>query len=95
MKERKTIKINDFQMHILLNEAEQKVFQLLLNNSYCVTCKEGRPLSNIQEIMLNHLNDILVEGSCPVCGGKMGRYMEFGENQSFFERADLFRKQIK
>lgn len=95
MKQRKTIKINDFQLHILLDAVEQEGFQILLNNSFCVKCKEERPLTNIQEILLNDLNDIMVEGSCPVCGGKMGRYMEFGENQSFFEKADLFRKQIE
>ncbi len=95
MKERKTIKINDFQLHLLLNEEEQKGFRILQNNSFCAACKEERPLSNIQEIMLNDLNDIIVEGTCPVCGGKMSRYMEFGENQDFFERADLFRKQIQ
>jgi hypothetical protein len=45
--------------------------------------------------MLNDLNDLLVEGKCSICGGKMARYMEFGEDQAFFEKADLFRKQIQ
>jgi hypothetical protein len=95
MKERKTIKINDFQLHILLNEEEQKGFRILLNNSFCAACKEEKPLSNVQEILLNDLNDIIVEGTCLVCGGKMARYMEFGEDQAFSKRADLFRKQIQ
>lgn len=95
MKERKTININDFQLHILFDDVEQEGFQILLNNSFCVTCKEERPLTNIQEILLNDLNDIMVEGTCPVCGGKIGRYMEYGENKTFFKKAELFRKQIE
>jgi len=38
MKARKTIKINDLQLHILLNEEEQKGFQILQNNSFCTAC---------------------------------------------------------
>jgi hypothetical protein len=94
MKERKTIKINDFQLHILLNEEEQKGLQILQNNSFCSTCMGERPISNVQAILLNDLNDIEVQGTCPVCGGKMARYMEFGEDQAFSKRADLFRKSI-
>jgi len=45
--------------------------------------------------MLNDLNDIIVEGTCPVCGGKMARYMEFGEDQAFSKKTELFRKQIQ
>jgi hypothetical protein len=94
MKERKTIKINDFQLIILLNKEEQKDFHIFQNNSFCSTCMEERPLTNVQEILLNDLNDIMVEGICPICGGKMARYMAFGDNQAFSDKADLFRKQI-
>lgn len=95
MKVRKTIKINDFQLPILLNQEELKGFRILQNNSFCSTCMGESPLSNIQAILLNDLNDIEVQGTCPVCGGKMARYMEFGEDQDFSNRADLFRKQIQ
>ena len=95
MKERKTIKINAFQLHLLMNEEDQQGFVILQNNSFCFSCKEERSLSNIEEIILNDLNDIEIGGTCPVCGGKMSRYMEFGEDQDFSNRADLFRKQIK
>ena len=94
MNKRKAIVINDFQLPILLNEEEQKGFLILQNNCFCTTCKEERPLSNVQSILLNDRNDIEVQGTCPVCGGKMARYMEFGEDQAFSKRADLFRKQI-
>jgi len=95
MKERKTIKINDFQLNLLLNEEEKKGFRFLLDNSFCSACRKEMPLSKIKEILLNNLNDLMVEGLCPVCGGKMARYIEFGENQAFSEKADLFRKQIR
>lgn len=95
MKKRKTIRINDFQLHILLNEEEQKDYLIMLDNSFCASCMEERPLSNVQEIFLNDLNDIMVDGTCPVCGGKMSRYMEFGEDKTFSEKADLFRKKIQ
>ncbi len=95
MKERKTIKINDFQLPNLLNEEELKGFRILQNYNYCSFCRGESPLSNIQAIFLNGLNDIEIQGTCQVCGGKMARYMEFGEDQEFSKRADLFRKQIQ
>jgi len=94
MEKRKTIIINDFQLYILLNEEEKKGFRILQNNCFCTTCKEERHLTSIQSIFLNDLNDILIDGTCPFCGGKMARYMKFGEDQTFSKRADLFRKSI-
>lgn len=95
MKERKTIKINDFQLPTLLNEEELKGFRILQNNSYCYSCMGEMALSNVQAILLNDLNDIEVQGTCLVCGGKMARYMEFGEDQDFSNRAESFRKHLK
>jgi hypothetical protein len=43
---------------------------------------------------LTSLNDIYVRGTCKVCGGKVARTMEFGEDKVFYEKASDFRRAI-
>lgn len=91
------IKINQFQLAILLNDEQKRGFQFLLDEGvYCSQCsaitKKG---IDVQEIYLTKLNDILVRGTCKVCNGKVARVMEFGEDKAFYEKACDFRKIIR
>ncbi len=69
------IKINRFQLNVLLNNEKKEGFDYLLNKGvFCSTCggtcEKG---IEIKEIYLNSLNDIMVKGSCKVCNGKVTR----------------------
>lgn len=90
------IPINRFQLAILLNEKEKQDFQFLINEGViCVHC-DGIAKNGIvvTETYLTPLNDIMVRGTCNVCGGKVTRIMEFGEDKAFYKKANDFRKAI-
>jgi hypothetical protein len=96
MNKQTEIKINRFQLNVLLNNEQKEGFDYLLNqgvfcNTCGGTCEKG---IEIKEIYLNSLNDIMVKGSCKVCNGKVTRIMEFGEDKVFFDKANDFRRSI-
>lgn len=96
MNKQTEIKINRFQLNVLLNNEQKEGFDYLLNQGvFCSTCggtcEKG---IEIKEIYLNSLNDIMVKGSCKVCNGKVTRIMEFGEDKVFFDKANDFRRSI-
>ena len=88
------IKINRFQLNILLNDEEKETFNYIAdNNVYCGTCRDVCEKGiEIEEIILDSLNDIRVKGTCRVCSGPVSRTIQFGENKEFFNRANDFRK---
>lgn len=97
MKKLKEIKISRFQLNVLLNKEEKEGFGYLLKHGvYCTTCggicSEG--VLNYT-VSLNWLNDIVIEGECAVCGQRVTRIMEFGEDKSFFEKAMDFRESLQ
>ena len=97
MKRQKEIKLNDFQLNVLLSEKEKKGYRYLLDNGvYCSgcqgICKKG---VEIKSVKLDGLNDIVVEGTCNACGRRVARVMEFGEDPEFFEKAMNFRKSLQ
>jgi len=95
MKRQKQIKINQFQLNVLLNDEQKEDFNYLLENGvYCSTCNGTAKGVTVEEIHLNTLNDIMVHGICGKCKGKVTRIMEFGEDKIFFEKANNFRKSI-
>lgn len=97
MKKLKEITLNDFQLNVLLSEEEKNGYYYLLNNGvFCAgcggVCKKGVVNTTV---ILDSLNDILVRGNCAICGHKVARIMEFGEDKSFFEKAVKFRKSVQ
>ena len=97
MKKLKEIKLNTFQLNVLLNEEEKAGFELLLNEGvYCNKCKGvcAKGVVNYS-CRLNSMNNIVTDGECAICGNPVCRIMEFGENPAFFKKAVKFRKSIK
>ncbi len=97
MKRLKEIKLNEFQLNVLLSEEEKYGYRYLLQNGiYCNgchdICNKGVELDSVK---LDKLNDIVVEGSCNACGHQVVRVIEFGENPEFFEKAMNFRKSLQ
>ena len=92
----KMIKLNSFQLNILLDENEKKGFQLLLNKGfYCTQCKTICKKGVVEyDCHLDSTNDIIVNGKCAECGHPVNQVIEFGENKTFFEKANKFRRSI-
>jgi len=96
MKRPTEIKINRFQLNVLLSDEQKEGFDYVVNeNVYCGNCggacKQG---VEIKDIYLDSLNDIRIEGTCKKCKGKVARILEFGENKEFYQNAMSFRKSI-
>lgn len=96
MMNRTNIKINRFQLNVLLNNEQKKDFDYLLDHGvFCNTCDKICPEGvEIDEIFLNSSNDIMIKGKCKACGGNVTRIMEFGEDKVFFNNANNFRKSL-
>ena len=96
MKKLTDIKINGFQLNVLLNDEQKEGFEYLQNQGvFCSTCKGICSKGvEIKEIYLNSLNDIMIRANCKVCNGQVTRIMEFGEDEEFFKKANDFRKSI-
>lgn len=92
----KEISLNRFQLNILLNEEEKEAYQYIVQEgTYCVHCKEICSQGvDVKENYLNEMNDVLIKGKCKKCLGSVSRFIEYGEFEDFFERANNFRKSI-
>lgn len=96
MKRLTEIKINRFQLNVLLSDEQKEGSDFIVNqNVYCGNCggacKQG---VEIKDIFLDSLNDIRIDGTCKECKGKVARILEFGENKKFYQNAMNFRKLI-
>lgn len=97
MKRPPEIRINQFQLAVLLND-DQKAFLDVVKagNVFCAHCSDICENGiTIKEIFLTDLNDIHVTGTCNTCNGEVARLIEFGEDQEFYNRAMDFRKSIR
>lgn len=97
MKELTEIPINQFQLAVLLDDEERHFYNMVVEGFiYCPQCRgvagEGVEVENI---FLNSVNDIRVEGRCRKCGGRVARLFEFGEKKKFDEKASRFRESIR
>lgn len=87
------IQLNRFQLALLLDSAKERFYnEVLANNVFCSHCGgiAGKGI-RVEEIYLTSLNDIKVCGTCRVCNGKVARIIEFGEDKTFYEKANKFR----
>jgi len=94
MSKAKNISLNQFQLARLLDDEQMTIFKLMIDkNVYCSKCKdiciEG---VTVAEIILNHSNDIQVNGTCNFCNEFVSRILEFGEDKAFYRKATEFRK---
>lgn len=97
MKKQSEIRINQFQLAVLLDEADKEFFKRIIShNVYCLNCRGFVQKGvDIEEIFLTRLNDVRVHGKCKVCKGEVRRLFEFGEEDSFNNKAKKLRKSIQ
>ena len=44
------------------------------------------------KIILNDLNDVVFQGKCKSCNGKIARYIEIGEQRRFRMRTEIIKE---
>lgn len=95
MKRKPEIEISEEDVEILLDNEYRHFKDITRSQVHCAKCSEGYTVGIVNyRIFLNKLNDIVLRGSCSNCGHPVNRYLEFGEDKEFSERADLLRTAI-
>jgi hypothetical protein len=97
MKKNKDLLINEFQLNILLSKEQRDFHKYIMDcNVYCIACMGMCKMGiEVNEIILDSQNDIIVNGTCKVCNGKVTRLIELGEDIAFYKKANQFRKSIE
>lgn len=97
MNKKAEVKIHQFQLRTLLDEERMEVYNTILaKNVYCNNCRgEAKEGIDVEEVVINHISDIIVRGRCKICKGKVARYFEFGENDDFFDKVVNFKNSLK
>ncbi len=91
------MRLNQIQLDFLFDENQKQGYEYLLEYGvYCSSCNSTCSKGiKVKEIYLNHLNDIVVHGTCNVCKNKVTRTMEYGEDINFYQKAKEFRLALK
>lgn len=63
----------------------------IIPNCFCHTCKDVVTIVDFK-IAVNDLNDVILTGSCAVCGSPISRYSETGEDEDYVRRIKRLRK---
>ncbi len=96
MKHLKKIQLDEFQLERLLNDEEKRTYRFIIDtNVFCTHCEDTCPEGvDIESVWLNRFNDIHTDGRCRFCGNGVTRIIEFGANESFYDKAMEFRKSL-
>ena len=90
------IKINSFQLAVLLDEGKKLFYRFVIENLvFCAQCREtAHEGIEVTEVYLTALNDVRVQGRCRKCNGEVIRLFAFGGNKAFYEKACRLRESI-
>jgi hypothetical protein len=81
--------INQEQLNSLLSEEQRENFDYILkHNVFCGKCGGIAKLGiKVNQIILDSINDLRVEGICKKCNSNVARILEFGDNKDFIQKA--------
>ena len=88
-----SIQISEKDVQLILQEEYSFFREIVASNVFCSKCAVRNTEAGIKDytIILNDLNDIQLSGKCSICGGSVGRYIEYGEDPEILRRAEAFR----
>ena len=96
---KKPIKITEEELKFIYGADYEFFCDKILPNCFCGFCsKDGR--DNVvtivnYDIFIDDLNDVILQGFCTECGGKVGRYLETGEVEEYIPRVKKVREKYK
>lgn len=98
IKNKKKIKIAEEDLKFIYGDNYEFFQSRILPNCFCGKCiRDGKHTVRIvnYEIFINDLNDIILQGFCADCGGKVGRYLETGEVKEYVLRIKKIKEKYK
>lgn len=92
-KRQKTIPISMDDVRLIMGR-EFANLHIYLESTFCVRCSDQANTLLNPTAKVNDLEDILFDGVCSNCGGRVGRYVETGENKEMAARARDLRARL-
>lgn len=88
------IELSENDVKAILQEDYAEFRTIVAGNIFCANCSRDHLSVGITDytITLNADNDIHLKGKCTLCGGDVGRYIEYGEVPVLYKRAEELRK---
>jgi len=89
-----TIELSESDVKTILQDVYRDFREIVVGNVFCAKCSGENLSVGIKDykITLNADNDIHLKGKCSLCGGDVGRYIEYGEVPAIYQRAEELRK---
>lgn len=86
------IEIQLEDVRLILGSRYRQVFEKALHTNACPHCqREFNAYLQIREIWLNHIGDIIVEGTCQDCAAPLSRYIEANNYPGCYDQAIAIR----
>ena len=87
------IEITLADVRLILGDRFDEIFRKAVHTNACPGCqREYNATLVIKEIWLNHIGDIIVEGTCKDCGFKISRYIESSNFSDAYDQAISIRE---
>lgn len=94
MEAKNQIKITKKDLTKILGEGWEKFEAKIIPNCFCNRCWDGKKTVAVVDykVFLNHLDDVILRGSCAECGKRVNRYVETGEVDKYAPRIKQVRE---
>jgi len=93
MREEIEFPISEDDLKFIVEDEFDQIVDLARNNSFCSRCHGKNKVEMIDyKLMLNDLNDVIFQGKCKSCNGKIARYVEIGEQMKFQMRTEIIKE---
>ena len=93
MENRKALPITLEDVEFIVKDQFEMIIDLAKYNSFCIGCiGKNEPEMLDLKVVLNEMDDLIFQGKCRYCNGKMKRYIELGESKEYHMRTQLIRE---
>jgi hypothetical protein len=87
------IPISEEDLKFIIEDEFQQIVDLAKYYSFCSSCDGKNKIEMVDyKLMLNDLDDIVFQGKCKTCSGRMTRYIETGEQARFQMRIQIVKE---
>lgn len=93
MKKEIEIPISEDDLKFIVEDEYDEILDLAKNNSFCSNCYGKNEVEMIEcTLILNDLNDLIFQGKCKSCKGRIARYVEIGEQAKFLMKTKIIKE---
>jgi len=80
-------------LKFIVEDEYEQIVDLAQNNSFCSRCHGKNKVEMIDyTLILNDLNDVIFQGKCKSCNGRIARYVGIGEQSKFRLRTEIIKE---